>query len=80
MAKRYLREEWTAFIVGRMHLLGVSRAELARRCGYSVPYISTVLNCKKKFESEAAYRKTRNYILKTMEKIEKEIMEGRYGN
>ena len=71
---RVLREEWAAFVVGRMHRLNVTREELAKRCGYSVPYISTVLNGKKKFESEEAYMKTRNYILKTMEALEKEIL------
>ena len=77
---RVLREEWAAFVVGRMHRLNVTREELAKRCGYSVPYISTVLNGKKKFESEEAYRKTRNHILRTMEALEREIFkEMEYG-
>ena len=59
---RKVKDEWTGVVVGMMHQHGISKVELAKKCGYSAPYISTVLNCKKRFESDISYERTRNRI------------------
>lgn len=78
---RELNEEWTAYVVGRLHYLKISRAEFADRCGYTVPYVSTVLNCKKQFLSEESKEKTKRHIMDVLNDMEHEILtEERYGN
>lgn len=39
-----MAEEWTADIVGGMHLNGIKALELAREIGWNPKYLSTVLN------------------------------------
>ena len=40
-------KEWTADVVGRMHLAGITGKQLADECGFTNSYISTVLHGKK---------------------------------
>ena len=42
-----MRNQWTAEIVGRLHLLKIKEKELAEMSGYSVGYISMLLNGKR---------------------------------
>ena len=42
-----MRNQWTAEIVGRLHLLKISEKTLAEQTGYSVGYISMLLNGKR---------------------------------
>ncbi len=42
-----MNELWTAEIVSRLHLMGVTCKELAEECGYTPTYISLLLNGKK---------------------------------
>lgn len=39
--------QWTADVIGKMHLLGVSRKSLAEHLNYTPEYVSMVLNGKK---------------------------------
>lgn len=73
---RKLNEEWTAEIIGKLHRLNLTQAELAKRCGYTTPYLSTVLNGKKKFTSPYAAKVTQKRICKAMEELEHEILRG----
>lgn len=72
-----LNEEWTAEVVGRMHRCRIRSVELADRCGYSAPYLSTVLNCKKHFESEESKERTKKRIFACLGSMENEILAGR---
>ena len=37
-------EQWTAEIIGEMHLNGITAKQLANQLGYNPKYVSTVLN------------------------------------
>lgn len=39
--------QWTADLIGKMHLFGVSRRQLADVLGYTPEYVTMVLNGKK---------------------------------
>lgn len=78
MRKRKLKEEWTANVIGRLHRLNATQAELARRCGYTPQYLCMVLNCKKIFESEYAKKCTQKKILKALCTMEEEILGGEH--
>lgn len=41
-------EQWTAEIVGKMHLYAISRSEVAAAIGCTLEYVSAVLNGKRK--------------------------------
>lgn len=46
-------EQWTADIIGEMHLNRITAKELSEQLGYNPKYVSTVLNghrCPKKAE------------------------------
>lgn len=62
--------DWTADVVGRMHRNRISGEDLAHACGYSTPYLSTVLNRHKKFKSPESAEKTKAKILKALCDIE----------
>ncbi len=36
--------QWTAEVIGKLHLYGISRVRLADAMGYTPEYVSTVLN------------------------------------
>lgn len=57
--------EWTAEVVGRMHLAGVTGKQLAEECGVTNSYLSTVLHGKKGDEA------TQRRILEALERLEK---------
>lgn len=50
-----MKEEWAANVIGKMHRLGIKQKDLAKRCGYSAPYLCTVL-CGKKLYLETVPR------------------------
>ena len=37
-------EQWTARVVGKMHLLNITKKQLATELGYTPEYVSMVLN------------------------------------
>jgi len=37
-------EQWTAEVVGKLHLLNISKKQLANKLGYTPEYVSMVLN------------------------------------
>lgn len=78
MSKPRLNEEWTAYVVGRMHLYRISRKELADKCNYTTPYLSTVLNCNKEFESETSKEKTKIHIMESLDEMTSEILRRYY--
>ena len=39
--------KWTGDVVAALHINGITQAELARKMGVTVPYISMLLNGKK---------------------------------
>lgn len=64
-------EDWTADVVGRMHVARITGQMLAKECGYSVSYISMVLNSKKGTEE------TKARILDALERLEARVAEER---
>lgn len=66
-------EDWTAEVVGRMHKLRITNVQLAKECGYSAAYLSTVLNGRKEFESEESKSKTKNTIFTALSQLESEL-------
>lgn len=75
-----LNETWTADVVGRMHRCKISNDALAQECGYSAPYLSTVLNGRKEFMSDKAKEETKERILNALDRIESRILKGGEGN
>lgn len=65
-----LNEEWTVEIVGRLHKYRITKAELAKACGYTVPYISLVLNGAKEFSSEKSKERTKRHIFAALKRLE----------
>ena len=65
-------EEWAANVIGKMHRLGIKQKDLAKMCGYTAPYLCTVLNGKKKFASEYAKKHTARHIEKVLTEMEDE--------
>ena len=65
-------ENWTAIIVGRLHLHRITQVQLANRCGYSPEYLCTVLNGKKTFKSAQAKERTKGKIFDALEELESE--------
>ena len=63
-------EEWTVEVVARMHRLRIKQSELAKACGYTVPYISLVLNGQKAFSSEKAKERTKEHIFICLKRLE----------
>lgn len=55
---------WTADVVGRMHLHGISNQQLAHEAGISDAYLSTVLHGRKGDDS------TRQRIVDALERLE----------
>lgn len=39
-----MREEWTGDLIGRLHVEGVTRQELAEELGVSKAYVTMILN------------------------------------
>lgn len=55
-------EPWSVYVVGQMHRYRISSSELAGTCGYSLPYLSAVLNGKREFANKDAKSKTKRKI------------------
>ena len=62
-------ENWTADVVGRMHIAGITGQMLAQECGYTAPYLSTVLNGKRGTEQ------TKECVLKALERLENRLTQ-----
>lgn len=56
--------DWTAEVVGRMHLASITGRQLAEECGISNTYLSVVLHGKKGSE------KTKKLILAALSRLE----------
>lgn len=63
-------EEWTVDVVARCHRWRIRHSELAKACGYSIPYISLVLNGQKEFKSEKSKERTKKHILFHLQLLE----------
>lgn len=70
---KHFNEKWTADVVGRLHYLDVTQKEFAYFMGVSPPYLSSVLNGKKKFESEYAKRMTQKRVEQALKLLEYEL-------
>lgn len=79
MSARQLNEEWTSYVVGKLHRYRISRVELASKCHYTQTYLSLVLNGTKEFSSDRAKEKTKTHVLRCLDiltsEIDKEIAE-----
>ena len=62
--------EWTANIIGKMHLHGITAKELAAEAGINAKYLSTVLNGHK--EPKNAKEKLFCALDRLIEKLEAE--------
>lgn len=71
---RQFNEQWTADMVGKLHLLNATQAELAYLMGVTPAYLSSILNGKKKFETEYAKRATRRRVERALKLLEYELM------
>lgn len=72
--KKTIKEAWTGEVIGKLHQLGESQIDLAKRCGYTPQYLCSVLNCKKQFESSYAKELTKKKIFRALTEMEKEIL------
>lgn len=72
--RKEVKEAWTGEVIGKLHRLGASQIDLAKRCKYTPQYLCSVLNCKKKFESEYAKELTKKKIFRALADMEKEIL------
>ena len=70
---RQLNEQWTADVVGKLHRLNATQSELAYLMGVTPAYLSSVLNGKKKFETEYAKRATQRRVERAVKLLEYEI-------
>lgn len=61
-------EAWTAEVVGRMHVAGITGQMLANKCGYTAAYLSTVLNGKRGTEQ------TKEKIFHALDELEKQLI------
>lgn len=59
-------ENWTAEVVGRMHVARITQRALAKECGYSEAYVSEVLNSRRDKGSE----QTKMNIYAALERLE----------
>lgn len=59
-----MSENWTADVVGRMHVARITGQMLAKECGYSAAYVSSVLNGKRGTEE------TKENILAALDRLE----------
>lgn len=56
--------QWTADIVGKMHLLGITALELSNQLGYNPKYVSAVLNGHRKPKgAEERFRKALDELI-----------------
>ena len=62
-------EEWAAELVGRMYRCGITSKDLAKRTGFTPPYISMLLNGKKHATEE-----TRLKLFDAVSEMEREVM------
>lgn len=76
MRKRRIKENWTAYVVSRMHRYDISGIELARECGYTPQYLSMVLNCRKEFENKESKQRTKTAIFNGLKRIVDRIYKG----
>lgn len=76
IAKRKLHENWTAYVIGRMHRYSITNSELAAECDYTPQYLSTVLNGKKRFKTEDAKEQTKTKIFYALKTLEESILRG----
>ena len=59
-----MSENWTAEVVGRMHVARITGRALAKECGYSEAYVSEVLNSRRGTE------KTKENVLAALARLE----------
>lgn len=64
-----MREKWTGDVVGRLHVCNVTCKELAKRCGYTAPYLSMLLTGKRQGTEE-----TKEWIFRNLENMEQETI------
>ena len=62
-------EEWTCNVVYEMHKYRIRMQELAEICGYSVPYLSQVLNGVKEYKNDRMKEKMMRRIFDGLEKL-----------
>lgn len=67
MRKR-VHEEWAAELVGRMYRCGITCKILAEKLGYTPPYISMLLNGKKRATEKAKLK-----LFNAISELEKEV-------
>ena len=70
-----LNASWTAYVVGEMHRFRISGAELAKECGYTPAYLSTVLNGNKDFKLPNSADLVKKKILTCLEDMKAERMK-----
>jgi len=64
-----LNEEWTCTVMYEMHRYRIQAKELADVCGYSVPYLSQVLNGVKEYKNDRMKEKMKRRIFDGLEKL-----------
>ena len=64
-----MNEEWTCKVVYEMHKHRIQAKELADACGYSVPYLSQVLNGVKEYKNDRMKEKMMRRIFDGLEKL-----------
>ena len=67
--RKHLREKWVAELVAKMYRCGITSKDLAKRTGFTPPYISMLLNGKKHATEE-----TRLKLFNAVSEMEREVM------
>lgn len=68
-------EQWTAEIIGKMHLNCITCKQLAKQLGYNPKYVSTVLNGHRNpKKAEQTFRDGLNLIIKQKQTETKALM------
>jgi predicted transcriptional regulator len=71
MEVRYLPEEWTGTIVGKMHVNGITYEELAKKLGITKSYVSMILSgSRHPAGAEQRFKKALNEIIQQRTKTE----------
>lgn len=62
-------EDWTVDVAAKLHKYRITQARLAEAAGYSVNYVSQIMNGKKARRSDKSFAATRDRICKALDAL-----------
>lgn len=66
-----MAERWQTSIIVELRILGITQKQFAKECGYSEPYMSQLLRCRKDTPQ------SKENILFTLERLKYERTQGK---